>query len=73
MYTNFEPAAKGKIRLRLTLVHTGLQEEKASQTVAHTSYKRYDRVVQDGETVRFGFGTSADANTFLELQVQEDK
>jgi hypothetical protein len=73
MYTNFEPAGQGKIRLRLTLMHSGLQENTKPEIVVQTSYKRYDRVVKDGETVRLRFGKSADHDTWLELRVQEDK
>ena len=73
MRTDFEPAADGKIRLRLALKHTGLQEDNAQETVARTSYKRYDRVVKDGETVRLRWGKSADRDTWLELTVREEK
>jgi hypothetical protein len=73
MRVNFESAGNGKIRLRLTLEHTGLQEDRPQETVICTSYRRHDRVVKDGETVRLHFGKSADRDTWLELRVQEDK
>jgi hypothetical protein len=73
MWTDFEPAADGKIRLRLTLEHTGVQEDSPKETVVCTSRKRHDRVIKDGETVRLRWGKSADRDTWLELTVQEDK
>jgi hypothetical protein len=73
MRVKFESAGNGKIRLRLTLEHTGLQEDSQQETIVRTSYKRYDRVVKDGETVRLRFGKSADRDTWLELRVREDK
>jgi hypothetical protein len=73
MRTDFEPATGGKIRLRLILEHTGVQEDSTQETVVRTSYKRYDRIVKDGETARLRWGKSADRDTWLELTVREDK
>src|SRR5262249_21313769 len=41
MRTDIEPAEGGKIRLRLTLQHTGLEEDGKQETVVRTSNKRY--------------------------------
>lgn len=73
MRTDFEPATDGRIRLRLTLEHTGVQEDGPQETVVRTSYRRHDRVIKEGETVRLRWGKSADRDTWLELTVREEK
>jgi RNA polymerase sigma-70 factor (ECF subfamily) len=73
MRTNIEPGEGGKIRLRLTLQHTGLEEDGKQETVVRTSNKRYDLTVNDGETVQLRFGKSAPADVWLQLRVTEDK
>lgn len=73
MRTDFGPAPDGKIRLRLTLAHTGVLEDGPQETVARTSYRRHDRLVKAGETVRLRWGKSADRDTWLELTVREEK
>jgi hypothetical protein len=73
MWTDFEPAEDGKVRLRLTLQHSEVEEDDPQETVARTSYKRHDRVINDGETVRLRWGKSADRDTWLELTVRVEK
>ena len=73
MRTDLEPVEGGKIRLRLTLQHTGLEEDGKQETVVRTSYKRYDLTVKDGETVQLRFGKTAPADVWLQLRVTEDK
>jgi RNA polymerase sigma factor (sigma-70 family) len=73
MRTDVEPAEGGKIRLRLTLQHTGLEEDGKQETVVRTSNKRYDLTVKDVETVQLRFGKTAPADVWLQLHVTEDK
>jgi hypothetical protein len=73
MRAAFEPAADGKVRVRLTLEHTDLQEGGPNEGVVRTSYKKYDRVIRDGETLRLRWGKTVAQGTWLELTVREDK
>ncbi|HEV3144719.1 MAG TPA: RNA polymerase sigma factor [Gemmataceae bacterium] len=73
MRTDFEPGEGGKSRLRLTLEHTGLEEDGKQETLVRTSYKKYDLTVKDGETVQLRFGKTAPADVWLQLRVTEDK
>jgi RNA polymerase sigma factor (sigma-70 family) len=71
--TNFEPAKDGKIRLRLTLEHVGLELDTKDETVVHTSFKQVDRLITDGATVQLRFGKSASRDVWLRLTVKEEK